>query len=79
LPKAANHAKKAALGGACVHHTLFQGNLLPSKYAKEIKNNMTLKRPLFEELHHNQSSNPRITLATCNTWKKEAKTSTSQS
>jgi hypothetical protein len=29
--------------------------LLPSKYAKEIKNSLTLKRPLFGELHHNLS------------------------
>jgi hypothetical protein len=35
LPKAADHTKNIALDGACVHHTLFQGNLLLSVQAKE--------------------------------------------
>jgi len=37
LPRAADHEKKAALEGAWVRHTLFQGKQLPSEPFKDLK------------------------------------------
>jgi hypothetical protein len=48
LPRDANHAKKAALEGAWVLHILFQGKLLPSEQAKEVKKDLTLNKPFLE-------------------------------
>jgi hypothetical protein len=51
LSRATDHAKKAALERARVHHTLFQGKHLPSEQAKELKKDLTLNNPFLEETH----------------------------
>jgi hypothetical protein len=51
LPKAADHAKKAAFGGAGVFQTLFQEKQHPSREAKEQYRDLTLNKPLLEEAH----------------------------
>jgi hypothetical protein len=79
LHRATDHAKKAALEGAWVRHTLFQGKHLPSKQAKEMKKDLTLNNPFLEETHQSLSAQSLLTMAECNTWNKEAKTPTSQS
>jgi hypothetical protein len=60
LPKVANHAKKAALKGAWVCHTLFQGKRL----LQNRKNDLTLKRPFLEGTHQSLSSLPLLMVAT---------------
>lgn len=79
LPRAADHEKKATIEGVWVRYTLFRGNRLPSEQAKELKKDLTLNNPFLEETHHSLSARSLLTIVECNTWKKEAKTSTSQS
>jgi len=77
LSRAADHAKKASCEGACVHHTFFQGKRLPTEQSKKLKKDPIVNKPFLEETHHSLSSLPLLTMTKCNTWKKEAKTSTS--
>jgi len=56
LPRAAYHAKNAALKGAKVHLTLFQGKLLPSEQAKELYKDLTLNKPLLGGVHNSLST-----------------------
>jgi hypothetical protein len=79
LPRAADHEKKAALEGAWVRHTLFQGKGLSLEQANELKKDLTLNNPFLEQAHQSLSARSLLTMAECNIWKKEAKTSTSQS
>jgi len=78
LLKAVDHAKKTALKGAWVRHTLFQGKRLSSEH-KEQKNDLTLKRPLLEGTHQSLSSLPLLIVTECKTCRKDAKTPISQS
>jgi hypothetical protein len=79
MPRATDHSKKTTLKRAQVWHALFQEKQLPSDPAKELKKDLTLNKPLLEETHQSLSSLPLLTKTVWNTWKKEAKTSTSQS
>jgi hypothetical protein len=55
LPRVANHEKKAALRGAWVRHTLFQGKRLPTEPAKELKKVLTLNTRFLEGTHQSLS------------------------
>jgi hypothetical protein len=72
-------SKKIVIKGAWVRHTLFQRKRLLSKQANELKKDLTLNSPLLEETHQSLYAQPLLTMAECNTWKKEAKISTSKS
>jgi hypothetical protein len=79
FPRVVDHEKKATLKEARVRHTLFQGKCLPLELAKELKKDLTLNNHLLEETHQSLFARSLLTMAECNTWKKEVKTSTSQS
>jgi hypothetical protein len=71
--------QKKPLAKEFVSVTLFQGKRHPTEQAKELKKDPIVNKPFLEETHHNLSSLPLLTMTECDTWKKEAKTSTSQS
>jgi hypothetical protein len=48
---AVDHEKKAALEGAWVHHTHFQGKRVLIAQVKEWKKDLTLNRPFLEGTH----------------------------
>jgi hypothetical protein len=48
---AVDHEKKAALEGAWVHHTHFQGKRVLIAPVKEWKKDLTLNRPFLEGTH----------------------------
>jgi len=79
LPRAADQVKKAALGGAWDRHTHFHGNRVPPAHIIEPKNDFTLNTPFLDGTHIRQSALSIFTLVEPSHWKKEAKTSTSQS
>jgi hypothetical protein len=70
------HKKDCPQRSSCMPHTLPRESP-PFNTCQGSKEK--LDRPLLEEIHHNLSATPCLTRAECNTWKKEAKTSTSQS
>jgi hypothetical protein len=78
LPRAANHVKNAALEGARVRHTLFQGNLLLSEQAKGAEEGLDLEQSFLERDPSEPICMISTTMTKCSTWKKEAKTTTSQ-
>jgi hypothetical protein len=61
LPRVADQVKKAALEGAWVCQTLFQGKLLPSEKANELYKDLTLNKPLLEGFHHSLSTSSHST------------------
>jgi hypothetical protein len=79
LSRAADYAEKAALEGAWIYHTLFQGKRLPSEQANDLNKDLTMNKPLLEETHQSLYSLSLLTMIECRIWKKEAKTSASQS
>jgi hypothetical protein len=79
FPRAADHEKKAAIEGAWVHHTHFQGKQVLIGQVKEWEKDLTLKRPFSKGTQQNLSSSPLLTITECSIWKKEAKIFTVQS
>jgi hypothetical protein len=77
--RAADHEKKATIEGTWVSHTHFQGKRVPIGQVKKWKKDLTLKMPFLEGTHQSLSSPPLLTITKYSIWKKEAKTTTSQS
>jgi hypothetical protein len=73
LPRAIDHEKKAAIEGAWVRHTHFQGKRVLIRRVKEWKKVLTLKRPFLEGTHQSLSWPPLLTIIECSIWKKEQK------
>jgi hypothetical protein len=79
LPRTADHGKREpSKEPESATHSSKGSDYLQSK-SRELKKDLTLNMPLLEETHQSLFVRPLLTIAECNSWKKEAKTSTSQS